>query len=131
MCLKRHPDRTVAGRRGASLRVGARDWGERLNPLGEVRSLRAGNDAKTRLSELVAAAERGEGVIIARGGTPSVLLVAVGVEYAPVHLGVLAGQIELGEDVDEPLPGFAPYTGSPASLSIRRSRCGGWETRRA
>jgi antitoxin (DNA-binding transcriptional repressor) of toxin-antitoxin stability system len=66
--------------------------------------------AKTRLSELVAAAESGEEVIIARGGTPAVGLVAVGVEYAPVHLGVLAGQIEIREDVDEPLPGFAPYT---------------------
>jgi hypothetical protein len=37
-----------------------------------------------------------------------VRLVAVGVEYAPVHLGVLAGQIEIGEDFDEPLPRFEP-----------------------
>jgi prevent-host-death family protein len=34
------------------------------------------HDAKTRLSELVAAAERGEEVIIARGGAAAVRLVA-------------------------------------------------------
>jgi prevent-host-death family protein len=67
------------------------------------------HDAKTRLSELVAAAESGEEVIIARGGTPAVRLVAVNVEYEPVRLGVLAGEIELGEDFDEPLPEFEPY----------------------
>jgi prevent-host-death family protein len=68
------------------------------------------HDAKTRLSELVAAAERGEEVVIARDGTPAVRLVAVGVEYAPVRLGVLAGEIEIGEDFDDPLPEFAEYT---------------------
>lgn len=34
-------------------------------------------EAKTRLSELVAAAKRGEEVVIARAGTPEVRLVAV------------------------------------------------------
>ncbi len=68
------------------------------------------HDAKSRLSELVAAAESGEEVIIARGGMPAVRLVAVGVKYPPVHLGALAGQIEIGEDFDDPLPEFEPYT---------------------
>jgi len=68
------------------------------------------HEAKTRLSELVAAAERGEDVVIARGGAPAVRLVAVAVEHAPVRLGVLAGEIELREDFDAPLPEFAPYT---------------------
>jgi prevent-host-death family protein len=68
------------------------------------------HDAKTRLSELVAAAESGEEVIIARGGTPAVRLVAVDVRHRPVRLGALAGQIEIGEDFDEPLPEFEPYT---------------------
>ncbi len=68
------------------------------------------HDAKTRLSDLVAAAERGEEVVIARNGTPAARLVAITVEYPPVRLGVLAGQIELGEDFDEPLPDFEPYT---------------------
>ena len=68
------------------------------------------HEAKTRLSELVAAAEGGDEVIIARGGTPVVRLVPVSVRHAPVRLGVLAGQIEIGEDFDEPLPEFAPYS---------------------
>ena len=68
------------------------------------------HDAKTRLSELVAAAERGENVIIARGGVPAVRLVAVDVRYPPVRLGALSGQIEIGEDFDAPLPEFESYT---------------------
>jgi prevent-host-death family protein len=68
------------------------------------------HEAKTRLSELVAAAEGGDEVIIARGGTPVVRLVPVLVRHEPVRLGVLAGQIEIGEDFDEPLPEFAPYS---------------------
>jgi prevent-host-death family protein len=68
------------------------------------------HDAKTKLSELVAAAERGEEVVIARNGVPAARLVAVDVEHKPVRLGVLAGEIELGPDFDEPLPDFGPYT---------------------
>jgi prevent-host-death family protein len=68
------------------------------------------HDAKTRLSELVAAAERGEEVVIARNGTPAVRLVPISPQYAPVRLGVLAGQIEVGPDFDAPLPEFDDYT---------------------
>lgn len=68
------------------------------------------HDAKTRLSELVAAAERGEEVLIARNGRPAVRLVAVVEQHPPVQLGVLAGQIELANDFDAPLPEFEPYT---------------------
>ena len=68
------------------------------------------HDAKTKLSELVAAAERGEEVVIARNGVPAARLVAVSVEHAPVRLGVLQGEIELGADFDEPLPDFDAYT---------------------
>jgi prevent-host-death family protein len=64
------------------------------------------HDAKTRLSELVAAAERGEDVVIARDGTPAVRLVRVAAEHPPVRLGILAGQIELGDDFDDPVPEF-------------------------
>ena len=60
------------------------------------------------LSELVAAAESGEEVVIARGGTPAVRLVAVTVEHRPVRLGALAGEVELVRDFDAPLPGFEP-----------------------
>jgi prevent-host-death family protein len=68
------------------------------------------HEAKTRLSELVAAAEGGDEVIIARGGTPVVQLVPVSSRHPPVRLGLLAGQIEISEDFDEPLPEFAPYS---------------------
>lgn len=67
------------------------------------------HDAKTRLSELVAAAERGEEVLIARNGRPAVRLVRVVERFPPVRLGVLAGQIELADDFDEPLPEFERY----------------------
>ena len=68
------------------------------------------HEAKTTLSELVAAAERGEEVIIARNGTPAARLVAMTAEHAPVRLGVLAGEIEIGPDFDAPLPEFEPYS---------------------
>ena len=68
------------------------------------------HDAKTKLSELVAAVERGEEVIIARNGTPAARLVAITAEHAPVRLGALAGEIEIGLDFDEPLTEFEPYT---------------------
>jgi prevent-host-death family protein len=67
------------------------------------------HDAKTRLSELVAAAESGEEVVIARGGAPAVRLVPIAVEHRPVSLGALAAEIELADDFDDPLPGFEPY----------------------
>lgn len=68
------------------------------------------HEAKSRLSELVAAAERGEEVVIARGGSPAVRLLPLEDAHPPVRLGLAAGEIELGEDFDAPLPGFGPYT---------------------
>jgi len=63
----------------------------------------------SRGAQRSAAAERGEEVLIARDGTPAARLVAVVKEHPPVQLGVLAGQIDLAADFDEPLPGFEPY----------------------
>jgi prevent-host-death family protein len=68
------------------------------------------HDAKTKLSELVAAAERGEEIVIARNGNPAVRLVAITAEHPPVTLGLLEGEIELGPDFDEPLPEFERYS---------------------
>ena len=67
------------------------------------------HEAKTRLSELVSAAERGEEVIVARDGKPAVRLVPVIEVHRPVRLGALAGQITLSPDFDERLPEFGPY----------------------
>jgi prevent-host-death family protein len=58
-------------------------------------------EAKTRLSQLLAAAERGEEVVIARGGRPVVRLVPVD-EPALRPVGFVAGQ--LPETFFEPLP---------------------------
>ena len=89
------------------------------------------HEAKTTLSELVAAAERGEEVVIARNGEPAARLVAIAAEHAPVRLGVLAGEIEIGPDFDEPLPEFDAYTRerrprrhAHRAVGARRSRRG-------
>lgn len=49
-------------------------------------------EAKAKLSELVAAAERGEEVVIARGGQPAVRLVPA--TRASVRLGLLEGVVD-------------------------------------
>ena len=49
-------------------------------------------EAKAKLSELVAAAERGEEVVIARGGRPAVRLVPA--TQASVRLGPLKGRVD-------------------------------------
>lgn len=65
--------------------------------------------AKTRLSELVAAAERGEEVVIARNGVPAVRITTLAGGHRPVRLGRLEGQIHVHENFDDPLPEFAEY----------------------
>jgi len=62
------------------------------------------HEAKSQLSKLIDAMQRGERVIIAKAGKPVAVL-------APVHAaapkrvrGVLKGQINLGPEFDEPLP---------------------------
>lgn len=60
------------------------------------------HEAKTRLSELLARVERGEEIVIARGGTPIARLVALN---PPVEreLGFLAG-LDTPASFFEPLP---------------------------
>ena len=57
-------------------------------------------EAKTRLSELLARVERGEEVVIARAGAPVVRLVAVDAP-APRQFGGL--QLVVPDDFDAPL----------------------------
>lgn len=57
-------------------------------------------DAKTRLSDLLARVERGEEVVIARSGTPVARLVPVGAP-APRRFGGLA--LTVPDDFDAPL----------------------------
>lgn len=69
------------------------------------------SDAKTNLSKLVAAAERGEEVTIRRGDRPVVRLVPIdppATTGGPV-VGALAGQIWIADDFDELGPEWDPY----------------------
>lgn len=60
------------------------------------------HDAKTQLSQLIAKAEAGEPIIIARAGKPVVRMIAI--ESPPVskrsRLGFLRGHIKVPEDFD-------------------------------
>jgi len=60
-------------------------------------------DAKTRLSELVERAARGEEVIIAKAGKPMARLVPM--RLAERKPGRLKGKIKIAADFDAPLPG--------------------------
>jgi len=65
--------------------------------------------AKTHLSKLIAAAERGEDVVIARGNRPAVRLVPADAEIAAASLvlrkpGRLKGIIAFDESFFDPLP---------------------------
>ena len=67
------------------------------------------HEAKTQLSALVARAEAGEDVVIARAGQPAVRLTPVR-EEGPTWVqridGALAGRIWMTEDFDAPMPEF-------------------------
>lgn len=58
-------------------------------------------EAKARLSELIAAAEKGEAVIIARDGRPAVRLVPL--HHATVRIGIGDGLISRVPDFIAPM----------------------------
>lgn len=59
------------------------------------------HEAKTNLSKLVDAAERGENVVISRAGKPAVMLVPVAKSDKPKRqFGFLKGQITFAPDYD-------------------------------
>ena len=62
------------------------------------------HEAKTNLSKLIARARRGEEVIIARGRTPVVRLVPIGVVEGRRQPGVLRGKLRVGPEFSRPLP---------------------------
>ena len=62
-------------------------------------------EAKTRLSELVDQASRGETVIIAKAGTPLAKLVPLaGAAKRKLVFGLMKGKIRIADDFDAPLP---------------------------
>jgi prevent-host-death family protein len=62
------------------------------------------HDAKTHLSRLLEEVAAGAEIVIARAGKPIARLVPIEAAPRPKLLGLLAGQIEVPEDFDAPLP---------------------------
>lgn len=60
--------------------------------------------AKTHLSQLIAAAEAGEEVVIMRGQEAAVRLVPVGEPVPTRRFGALAGKVSVTAHFFEPLP---------------------------
>ena len=60
-------------------------------------------EAKAKLSELIAAAERGEEVVLARGGHPVVRIVAAFPTKPKFRFGVAAGEVDRVPDFLEPM----------------------------
>lgn len=62
------------------------------------------HEAKTQLSKLVAKAMSGEEVIFAKNGKPLARLVPVDLPGRKRPLGSYAGQIQISDDFNAPLP---------------------------
>lgn len=64
------------------------------------------HEAKSQLSKLVAQAEAGEEIIIARDGRPAVRLTPVLARPTPAAraLGAWRGQVWMSDDFDDPMP---------------------------
>ena len=60
-------------------------------------------EAKAKLSELVAAAERGEEVVLARGGHPVARIVPAIPSGPKFRFGVAAGEVDRVPDFLEPM----------------------------
>lgn len=60
-------------------------------------------DAKARLSALIAEAEAGGDVVIARAGQPVVRLVRIETDAEPRVPGRSKGRIDMSDDFDSPL----------------------------
>jgi prevent-host-death family protein len=61
-------------------------------------------EAKTNLSSLVERAAAGEEIIITKAGRPLARLVPLAKRVKPRDLGLLAGQVWIADDFDDPLP---------------------------
>ena len=61
--------------------------------------------AKTNLSKLIARAEAGEEIVLARGSEPVAKIVAVSQKARPKRkFGALKGKIKIGPEFFDPLP---------------------------
>ena len=73
-------------------------------------------EAKTNLSSLVERAAAGEEIIIAKAGRPLARLVPLAARTGPRQLGLLAGEVRVNADFDDPLPDdlLAAFEGNEA-----------------
>jgi prevent-host-death family protein len=62
------------------------------------------HEAKTHLSRLIERVERGEEVVIARGGKPVARLVPLATRTTSRRLGIWKDQLWVAPDFDEPIP---------------------------
>ena len=62
------------------------------------------HEAKTHLSRLIERAEAGEDVVIARGKTPVVRLVAITAPKVDRRFGAMKGRAKVSAEFFEPLP---------------------------
>jgi prevent-host-death family protein len=67
------------------------------------------HQAKSQLSQLIAQAERGEEVVIARGNQPVVRLVALVPAIPRPIFGGWEGRIKMADDFDAELEDFTDY----------------------
>ncbi len=72
-------------------------------------------EAETSLSQLLDRAARGEDIVIAKPGCPLVRLVPLVKRTTQRPLGLLAGQVTVGPNFDDPLPDDIrlPFEGAP------------------
>jgi prevent-host-death family protein len=80
------------------------------------------HEAKTKLSKLLLAAERGEEIIIARNGKPAVRLQPLAKRKAPrLKVGFLKGKIKIHPDFYKPMPAaeLERWYGSPLPRTLR------------
>ncbi len=61
-------------------------------------------EAKTKLSELVERAAKGEEIVIAKAGQPRAKLVPLPAQTGTRPMGLWKGKIEIPDDFDDPLP---------------------------
>jgi prevent-host-death family protein len=62
------------------------------------------DEAKTQFSKLVESAMNDQETIIAKSGKPVAKLVSISAKKPKRRLGVLKGEIKIGNDFDAPLP---------------------------
>jgi prevent-host-death family protein len=62
--------------------------------------------AKSQLSRLVAKAQTGEEILIAKAGKPVARLTRIEVRAKPRRFGTAKGEVRIRKNFDAPIPGF-------------------------